>query len=728
MKKLTFFLSLLLASGLPTNGVAAGWIQNKDVAGSSDITTAILTTTGNLSSISPCIASPGSVVGLAAGQFAYDTTHTSYIPATTTITAIPGTCSAGQIQLSQNSAGTATADVITFGGQTSQLINDTKMYVTAGGYDGLLSALLPTLAPLANPKFTGNVGIGTTAPSVPLEVNGAAKVDGNLTASAFIGPLTGNASTATTVTTNAAMTGDVTSTGSSNATTLVATTNGTLATLSHDLTLSGSGTGLTVSNNELISGFLGVGTGGASTTGIRIAQGTQFGLFNEPTVTNASSYGIVSQPTFNSTVTTGAISFNSAPITQAASFTLPYLIHYGAGVGAKGAGSVVTNEVGFDCLSLGFGSNIACLSDNNSSLGSYFINQIGTTPSTFGGRVGIGTTNPAAYLHVLAGTSADSVKISPITGTNGSDLLIGNSGNSTLFAIENSGGGNFFGGDGAYSTVIGSTTSTPIEFYTNSTQALKLDASQNATFAGLSNTMGTTANPGTNAHTLLLQGSTTSNANQVGLLLLAGTNSSDYSMIVGNAANSVDYLIITGAGKMTSKNNTLDDGSGSATFASNVNVSGTITPTNGILGTTAGGNATAGDYGEYISCNPGSNVSVVSATGGYINICSMSLTAGDWDVQANVTFQPGSATNATSYYAGISTLSGGIDAVNGTAGGFTSFSGSLTNSFAYWFPISRRRLNVSSTTTIYLIGATVCSSVTGATWNAGSFMNARRVR
>lgn len=227
-----------------------------------------------------------------------------------------------------------------------------------------------------NATFAGQIKSSVTTGTAPLVVASTTQV-ANLNAA--------TAGTATTVTTNANMTGDVTSVG--NATTLAATTNGTLAALSHDLTLSGSGTGLTVSNNAQISGELGLGTTASSAAGITLNQGTQFGINNFPTFSITSSYGMFSQPTFGSTVLTAGTVYASNPTTSAASFTLPHLTHFGVLNSGKGSGSSVTNEVGFECQGLGMGTNVGCLTDNHSSTGNYFINQSGTTSSVFGGTI-----------------------------------------------------------------------------------------------------------------------------------------------------------------------------------------------------------------------------------------------------------------------------------------------------------------------------------------------------
>ncbi len=122
----TLFLVTLMALG----SMGAAGFQNEDFKSLSQIQSSNATITGNVSSSSTptCITSPSSITGIFAGLYVYDTTHSTYIPSGTTVVGVPGTCSAGQIQMSQSSIGTATGDTLTFGGQLSQLLNTTKIY------------------------------------------------------------------------------------------------------------------------------------------------------------------------------------------------------------------------------------------------------------------------------------------------------------------------------------------------------------------------------------------------------------------------------------------------------------------------------------------------------------------------------------------------------------------------------------------------------------------------
>lgn len=167
MKKINLLIAIAILT--TSTAFAKGKIQNEDVKSLSDIQSATLTITGNLTISNACITSPSSTTNLGVGQFIYDTTTPARISSGTTIAGLPGTCSAGQIQMSTTAVSSATGDTITFGGQMSQLINDTKVYVTANSINQQLSSAISSgliggsgsgINYLSNPEFeqgaTGN--------------------------------------------------------------------------------------------------------------------------------------------------------------------------------------------------------------------------------------------------------------------------------------------------------------------------------------------------------------------------------------------------------------------------------------------------------------------------------------------------------------------------------------------------------------------------------------------
>lgn len=150
---------------------------------------------------------------------------------------------------------------------------------------------------------------------------------------------------------------------------------------------------------------------------------------------------------------------------------------------------------------------------------------------------------------------------------------------------------------------------------------------------------------------------------------------------------------------------------------------GAFTPssTNGIVGTTTNDNANAGSVGEYVS-NSASGTAVTNAT--VFNATSVSLTAGDWDVQGTLQFIPTGAVTMTAADAGISTTSvtfGGI-------GTYTAIFGanlvSSTNGPVIPSPVTR--ISIATTATVFLVGISNFSGGTSVT--ASSFIRARRAR
>jgi len=154
------------------------------------------------------------------------------------------------------------------------------------------------------------------------------------------------------------------------------------------------------------------------------------------------------------------------------------------------------------------------------------------------------------------------------------------------------------------------------------------------------------------------------------------------------------------------------------------NGSGLTNLTNSITGTTAADNAAAGFLGEFLSSYVASGSAKNFNSLNVTNVTSLSLTAGDWDVEGNLTFiasvvpgvflkQQGTITSTTATIA--------------TDGSEVNIVHNITDDNA---PISltlpRKRFNVSSTTTVYLVAGSDAAG--GTTIVAYGGMTARRVR
>lgn len=147
----------------------------------------------------------------------------------------------------------------------------------------------------------------------------------------------------------------------------------------------------------------------------------------------------------------------------------------------------------------------------------------------------------------------------------------------------------------------------------------------------------------------------------------------------------------------------------------------TLSSTAGLTGTNTNNNAAAGIVGEYISNSNSTGVALTSNTP--INIVSISLTAGDWDVEASMNITPAATTNVTFTQAGISPVSATLQT-------FGSGYGSIGMPISYTgigmtMPIMTSRVSIATTTTIYLV---ISANFTTSTANGYGYLRARRVR
>jgi hypothetical protein len=149
----------------------------------------------------------------------------------------------------------------------------------------------------------------------------------------------------------------------------------------------------------------------------------------------------------------------------------------------------------------------------------------------------------------------------------------------------------------------------------------------------------------------------------------------------------------------------------------------TFTPstTFGIVGTTLADNADAGSVGEFMSNSLTSGSATPITTGVPTNIITLSLTPGDWDCVAQVGFI--TSVGATVFEAWLNTVSATVPGV-ASGFGFTILNYS-TSTQGGVLPVSRTRINISTTTTLYM-GAS--AAFTSGTASAYGFMSARRVR
>ena len=151
----------------------------------------------------------------------------------------------------------------------------------------------------------------------------------------------------------------------------------------------------------------------------------------------------------------------------------------------------------------------------------------------------------------------------------------------------------------------------------------------------------------------------------------------------------------------------------------------TFSPTtSGIVGTPTNDSASAGTVGEPMSSGVvvGSAISLTSGT--TVNVTSISVTAGDWDIAGVGAFTFGATTSVTDYAAGISTTSATLPLFS-TGAAVQVQGGSATGILDQAMGIPPSRFTFATTTTVFLVARSHFSTSTGAAYG---FIRARRMR
>ena len=158
--------------------------------------------------------------------------------------------------------------------------------------------------------------------------------------------------------------------------------------------------GAATTNTVTVTGYMGVGGAGASTTGIKISSSA---------LTGVSQIGFQSVPVGTSAATTQVQGVGSQPGTAAAAFTCASTYAFRANNAVKGAGSTITDQYGVYVDDQTNGTNnYGIRSIVSSGTNKWNIYASGTADNYFAGNVGIGNTAPSGLLHVqssLAGNN-----------------------------------------------------------------------------------------------------------------------------------------------------------------------------------------------------------------------------------------------------------------------------------------------------------------------------------
>ena len=178
-----------------------------------------------------------------------------------------------------------------------------------------------------------------------------------------------------------------------------------------------SATGALTTNGLKEDSSGGLGIGGA-TSGIESLR-----LLKNMTG-SVNAIGIYNVGTVQSDVTTGAWYYRTYAATQAATFTLPQLIHYSTVQGTIGAGSTVTTQIGFEANGTltGATNNYGFYGALSYATGRYNFYAAGTAPNRFVGETlvigaaGLGYGTGAGGTVTQATSKATAVTLNKPTG------------------------------------------------------------------------------------------------------------------------------------------------------------------------------------------------------------------------------------------------------------------------------------------------------------------------
>lgn len=185
--------------------------------------------------------------------------------------------------------------------------------------------------------------------------------------------------------------------------------------------------------------------------------------------------------------------------------------------------------------------------------------------------------------------------------------------------------------------------------------------------------------------------------------------------VLVKSANAAAGVAMSAISSGTNENFTLDaKGSGTITLGGTSTGNIVLSRKTTMVGTATNDNAAAGQVGEYISATTGS-VALTSTVAA--NVCSMSLTAGDWDVSGGCQVVSGGPSTTYDITLGptSATLTSRLD-------GGEVFD---TSPPPFWcVALATVRFSLASTTTVYL----VCRSTHAVAMSVGGAIQARRVR
>ena len=240
---------------------------------------------------------------------------------------------------------------------------------------------------------SGNLGIGTTQPTVKLQVQGDGRFTGVVTATSFTGSLTGTASTAN----NVSSTININTTGIITASSFVGSLVGIASTATNALGLSATAS-INTSGIITASSFVGglTGTASTATTALGLSTTASINTSGIITATGGFSIGIQSGGTNIATGVITAINFVGSGNTFSYNSTTKVVdVTIFSGGSSVSISTNTTNQTQYIPYVTSFGS----------TTGFGATTLLVYDPSN--SNLGIGTTNPTAKVHIGAATTSN---------------------------------------------------------------------------------------------------------------------------------------------------------------------------------------------------------------------------------------------------------------------------------------------------------------------------------
>jgi hypothetical protein len=155
-----------------------------------------------------------------------------------------------------------------------------------------------------------------------------------------------------------------------------------------------------------------------------------------------------------------------------------------------------------------------------------------------------------------------------------------------------------------------------------------------------------------------------------------------------------------------------------------INLTGPVTVTTGVSGVTNNSNAAAGMVGEFLSTSVTTGVNLPNNTP--TNVATLTLTAGDWDVNGETWIDVAAASAGATPEAAINTVSATLPTSPGTGTSRSHSPISMAASTSIFVPLRTTRVSSSTASfPVYLVGQL---NVTSGTASARGVITARRRR